>query len=344
MARTRRGRGNLTSTLAVIGAVGAAVGVIALVAWLQGDTGKSASTPSTTTSSSLGKRASAERAASKAWSTEAQAAFGGTGIAQRVTDLASGAHDWMAGSMSTTDFKARLDDDLGAFRTAREAVGKLRPYPYDKRVNEFFRGTTALYVDSVQVYEAALPLPPGDLRTQYDLLARRLRLLGDRVFDRGQTLVDAHLYDTPTPDLDIRKPEEVPNWVAEGLAPGPPLAPAPPPPSSEPQLRQATRPQQSRSAWLKAVADAHAPTDLEVLGAFGSQDPDTLAALATRLVNAAEKLRAVPDPKGDREESARYRLGLLVWADALRTDQLSPSMLAIAQDVALTGTGLILPP
>jgi hypothetical protein len=336
---TRRRRGALAPTLAVLGAVGAAVAVIALVAWLQSDSGGGSSS-SSTTSSTLGKRAQAEQMASKAWSTEAQAAFGGSAIAQRVTDLANGAHDWLAGTMATADFKARLDDDLGAFRTAREAVGKLRPYPYDKRVNEFFRGTTALYDDCVEVYEAALSVPAGDVRTQYDLLARRLRLLGDREFDRGQALIDPHLYDTPTPDIDIRKPEEVPNWVAEGLAAGPPLDTAPSPPSTQPQLRQATRPQQPRSAWLNAVAHAAAPTADDVRAAIDSGDTAKLADLARRLVGAAENLRNVPDPRGDREESARYRLGLLVMADAARTAQLNPSLADVARDVLAAGDHL----
>jgi hypothetical protein len=344
VTRTRRRRGALSSTLAVVVAVGVAAGLIVLVAWLQGGNG-GGDHISTTTSSTLARRAAAERAASQAWSTEAQAAFGGPGIAQRVTDLANGAHDWLAGTMSASDFKLRLDDDLGAFRAAREAVGKLRPYPYDKRVNEIFRGTTALYDDCVEVYEAALSAPAGDVRTQYDLLARRLRVLGDRVFDRGQALIDVHLHDASTPDVDIRRPEEVPNWVAEGLAAGPPLDAAPPPPASEPQLRQATRPQQPRSAWLKAVADAGAPSSVDMTAAFDSSDVSRLADLATRLVGASEKLRNVPDPKGDREESARYRLGLLVLADAARTDQFSPpSHLGIAQDIYLVGAGLTTPP
>jgi len=339
VAPTRRRRGVLSSTVAVVVAVGVAVGAIALVAWLQGDSGGGSSS-SSTTSSTLGTRARAEQAASKAWSTEAQAAFGGPGIAQRVTDLANGAHDWLAGTMSPADFKARLDDDLTAFGAARDAVAKLRPFPYDKRVTVIFGRTTALYVDTVRVYEAALSVPAGDVRTQYDLLARRLRLLGDRVFDRGQALVDAHLHDTPTPDVDIRRPEEVPNWVAEGLAAGPPLDAAPPPASSQPQLRQATRPQQARTAWLKAVTNAAAPTADDVRAAIDSADSARLADLASRLVGAAEKLRNVPDPKGDREESARYRLSLLVLADAARTAQLNPSMADVARDVVAAGDHL----
>ena len=340
MARTGRRRGAVSSTVAVIAAVGAAVAIIAVVAWLQGRKGDGSSSPRSTTSSTLGKRAQAEQTASKAWSTEAQAAFGGPGIAQRVTDLASGARDWLAGTMSAADFKVRLDDDVNAFGATRDAVAKLRPYPYDTRVNEIFGRTAALYLDSVRVYEAALNTPAGDVRTQHDLLARRLRLLGDRIFDRGQALVDAHLYDTPTPDIDIRKPEEVPNWIAEGLAAGPPLDAAPPPPASQPQLRQATRPQQSRAGWLKAVAHANAPSADDVRAAIDSGDPARLLDQASRLVDAAENLRNIPDPKGDREESARYRLGLLVLADAARTAQLNPSLADVARDVLAAAGGL----
>jgi hypothetical protein len=183
-------------------------------------------------------------------------------------------------------------------------------------------------------------------RTQLDLLARRVRLLGDRIFDRGQALIDPHLHDPSTPSaVDIRKPEEVPDWVAEGLAAGPPLDAAPPPKSSQPQLRQATRPQQPRADWLKAVAAAAAPSADDVRAAIAAGDPARLADLATRLVAATEKLRNVPDPKGDREESARLRLSLLVEADAARAAQLAavidaPALSDIARDILAAGEAL----
>jgi hypothetical protein len=341
---TRRGRGALRSTLAVAGVVGVAVGLVALVAVLQrGGDHHTSSTASTSTT--LGARAVQERDASQAWSKEAQAAFGGQAFAQRVTDLATGAHDWLAGTLPADQFASRLQTDLTVFSAGRDAVAALRPYPYDPRVNDLFNRTAKLYVDSVRIYQEALAGPAGDARTQLDRLARRVRLLGDRVFDRGQALIEPHLHDQASTAVDIRRPEEVPNWVAEGLAAGPPLDVAPPPPPSEPQLRQASRPQQPRDAWLKAVQAAAAPSADDVRAAAAAGDTARLAGLATRLVAAAEKLRSQPDPRGDREESTRYRLGLLVDADAARAAQLgalvtAPPLSGIAADILAAGDGL----
>jgi hypothetical protein len=153
--------------------------------------------------------------------------------------------------------------------------------------------------------------PAGDLRTQLDLMAKRLRALADRVFDRGHALVKPALGEKPDPNVDIRLPEEVPNWAAEGLAPGPPLDDPPPAPSEEPQLRQASRPEQPRAQWLAAVEALHPP----------KPTLDSPKETARALVAAAERLRSVPDPAGDREEGARIRLALLVQADGARAAQ-----------------------
>jgi hypothetical protein len=180
-----------------------------------------------------------------------------------------------------------------------------------------------------------VPTPAGDLRTQLDLLARRVRALADRVFDRGHALVKPKLGEKDdNPDVDIRLPEEVPNWVADGLAPGPPLDDPPPPPSTEPQLRQPTRADQPRDQWIA------------VLKALDLPPPslDNPQATARSLIAAVEKLRTTPDPKGDREESARIRLSLLIDADAARSAQAGLAeigrRLLIVADQLWTGPGL----
>ena len=340
-ARTRWG-GALATAAPVAGVVVVIAGLIAAVAWIQGG---GSSKPAATTSTTLDARQRRERSTTQAWSSEAEAAFGGTGLGDRVTMLVQGARDWMAGTLPTDQFKARLDDDLTAFGAIQVAVHRLRAYPYDHRVNDLYGRSAGLYVDTVRAYEVAVTEPPGDVRTQLDLLARRLRELGDRVFDRGQALVNPRLHQPPDPNVDVRLPEEVPNWVAEGLAAGPPLDAPPPPAAAQPRTRQATRPQQRRAAWLAAVTATAAPSIADVRAAIDAGDATRLGDVATRLIAAVERLRTVPDPTGDREESARLRLGYLVRADAARTAQLgaisaTPALTDLARAVLVDADGL----
>ena len=171
----------------------------------------------------------------------------------------------------------------------------------------------------MRVYEAALQTPPGDLRGQLDLLARRVRELGDRVFDRGR--LDLGVAPKRTPDVVVNEPEEVPIWTAEGLAAGPPLDDPPPARADTPPLRAETRPEQSRARWERDVRAATAPSTTSLRAAIQLEDADALRDLARRFVAAAEYLRDKPDPRGGREESARLRLSWLVAADAARSAQ-----------------------
>ena len=209
----------------------------------------------------------------------------------------------------------------GELAASSTAVGALEEFPYDDRVRGLYATSADLYVESVRAYRAAVMLPAGELRDQVVLLARRLRELGDRIFDRGHALVKPFLHDPPVEGIDIRLPEEVPMWEAEGLAVGPPLGPPPPPPLPEPPLRQATRPQQDLGAWMAAVRRAGVPEAAVLPTAVRNADADALRGAAEAFVAAAEVLRAAPDPRRDRERSARVRLALLLYADAARAAQ-----------------------
>jgi hypothetical protein len=252
-----------------------------------------------------------DQAAAKEWEADANAAFGGTDITAQVQDMVRGAREWQEGTRPIEQFQAELDQHHTQFAEDKGRLESLRPFPFDKRVNGLYLDSVQLYIETANAYKAMAATPPGDMRTQLDLLARRVRALADRVFDRGHALVAPKLGDKPNPDVDIRLPEEVPNWVAEGLAPGPPLDDKPPAPSEEPQLRKPTRPDQPRDDWLAGLRALDLPPP-------GLDNPQ---AQARALVAAAERLRDVPDPKGDREEGARIRLSLLVQADGARAVQ-----------------------
>jgi hypothetical protein len=167
------------------------------------------------------------------------------------------------------------------------------------------------------------------------------------VFDQGRVLTAQGLVPTGAPaGAQIELPLEVPDWVAEGLAAGPPLAPAPPPADRYPPLRQGARPTESRSAWVGGVRADGAPTfaELQALTSAGSPAP-ALDADAGRLQTAVDRIFAWPDPAvpHGREQSDRLRLALLVEAEACRVTQaglsgLAPSLLNVAAQLVASVT------
>ena len=262
-----------------------------------------------------------ERAAATAWSDQAQEAYKAlqlTGL-----ELPERVRAWQAGERSDADFLADLGLAEQEVRTVRDAVVDLPPFELDARVAPLYQWSTRIYVEHVRSLQAALARPPGALRDQIVLLARRLRVLGDRVFDRGQARLEPYLHEAPNPDVVIQRPPEVPDWTADGLAAGPPLDDPPGPPASTPALRENERPTQPRAAWAAAVVAAGVPTPSELTGALAANDQARLRALAIRCVTIARDLGAVADPAGrhGREDAAQARLAVLVSGEAARAGQ-----------------------
>lgn len=302
---------NRGRTGALLIAVAAALAVLGVVLTQSGDGDEPRSRP-----------APSNQAAASAWTGEAAAAYEPLG--DTALRLPAYVREWLDGTRPMEQVRVDLKKAQVATTEVRDRLTRLRPFPFDQRVLPLYQSSSVLYVEHVRIYEAALGAPAGDVRTQLDRLARRTRLLGDRVFDRGQALVQPHLDEQPSnPDVVINLPEEVPDWGAEGLAAGPPLAPPPPTPTGPPPLREESRPVQPRASWEAAVRDASAPRVEELRDAMAARDPARLGVLSAQLDGAAQKLRAVADPDGDggREESARTRLHLLVRSEAMRTGQ-----------------------
>ncbi|GAC1315997.1 MAG: hypothetical protein NVSMB12_12350 [Acidimicrobiales bacterium] len=265
-----------------------------------------------------------------AWDSQAAAAFAPLTAALPAFDRAHA--QWVGGTTSGPDLQAAAGAATTAFTDARRRVDALPPFPGDARVNSLYRASVLLDLQSAHADDTAGTLPPGPLSEQVGLLSSRLRHLADRVFDRGRALVQPALGPVD-PNLIVNLPEEVPNWQVEGLAAGPPLDPqapaARPLPASAGELRAPSRPSGSRAAWERAVRSAAIPRASTIDAAVtGVAEVD--GGIARTLVAAAEALRATPDPGGDREESARVRLGLLVDADAVYA----------ARAAALAGAGV----
>jgi hypothetical protein len=266
-------------------------------------------------------RVEREQRAATEWSKLAQTAYKplqvtGLQLPERV-------RAWQAGERSDDELRGDLGLAEQEVVTVRDAVVDLPPFELDPMVAPLYQFSTRIYVEYVRALQGALAQPAGPLRDQLVLLARRLRVLGDRVFDRGQARLAPFLHEPANPDVVIQLPPEVPDWTADGLAAGPPLDDPPGPPASTPALREKTRPTQARAAWVTAVQAAGVPPQAELDAAITAADQGALRALANRCSAIARDLGAVADPTGrhGREDAAQARLGILVTGEAARAAQ-----------------------
>lgn len=265
-----------------------------------------------------------ERDSTVAWEQQAADAF--HPLTSVLSDLTAKAGGWLAGTTPLATYQEALAADVPAVIQGRNQVTGMPDFPFDRRVNDFYGVSSQLYTEMARVAVTLVDLPAGPLRDQEGLAVRRLRELGDRAFDRGRALLVPFRHDPPAPEVEAHLPEEVPNWTVEGLAAGPPLDTLPPGATDLPQLSQTTRPQEPKAQWRDDIGRAGIPTlpalTSAVDGAESSSNGAALAAqqrnLADAYLAAAEVLRSKPDPAGDREESARLRLGLLLYAEGAR--------------------------
>lgn len=233
---------------------------------------------------------------------------------------------WSTGSLGSDQLARTLDQVDGVLVGVDAAVRGLGDHPVDELAGPLVADAVSLYRTAVDSHRAALAADDPDVRTQYDRLGRRLRILGDRVFDRARERTAAAV--DPGEDVRLVLPAEVPDWSRLELSAGPPLAGESSDVAGEmPREREKQRPRQRADEWLAVVERLDVPTADDVREASG--DLTQLGELARELVDAAEALRDVPVPDGDRGRADRVALGWLVLADAARAGQLA----------AVTGTG-----
>jgi hypothetical protein len=209
-----------------------------------------------------------------------------------------------------------------------------------------YRDAAVLYRQHLAVARAAIDVP-DPLGAEVARSAARLRLLADRLYDRARVRLVGE--DPDAPGVEVQRPDEVPDFAYEGLAPGPPLhegAVVAPVSSGQ----SVERPTIAEPAWLAAVDDAEVPTGEELRDALAGAEPVALVALADRFAAAEEVLRAAPDPAGQPERARLTRLAALVEAEAARVGAAAglapndsaagPVLRAGAADLAGVGTAL----
>jgi hypothetical protein len=240
------------------------------------------------------------------------------------------AQEFEGGKVTPADFKPLVDQVLPEFVKARDAVAALPKYKKTPVINKYFVDAADLYVETARIYGVAVDPAADALRAQLSIAAKRVRTLGDRIYDRARVVIDPTFYVAASQDVEIRPPTEVPDWVAEGMAAGPPLAPEPGPAASTPPNREPTcgegvtppcRAEQSKKEWESRLKSAGFPQPPDVARALEAADATKLGELAATYETKTRTLMAGPDPKRDRERAAAVGLGLVTDGEAARLGQ-----------------------
>ena len=264
--------------------------------------------------------------------TEVDAAF--KPLAEAVKVFLPKAQEFETGTLNLADFKGAVDVALPEFLKARDAIAKLERYKAKPVINRYFVDAADLYVETARIYAVAADPAAEALRAQLNLTARRVRTLGDRIYDRGRVVLDPSFY-APTADVEFRPPTEVPDWAAEGMAAGPPLAEIPAPAAPTPPAREPTcgegvtppcRAEQPEKEWESRVKKAGLPQAPDVVRALKAADAARLGTLAATYETKTRELMAGPDPKGRRERAAAVGLGLLTDGEAARLGQAAATL------------------
>jgi hypothetical protein len=238
---------------------------------------------------------------------------------------------WSTGERTAEDLAEVLDRAEPVVLSVAEAARDVPVHPGAPLARPLVGDAADLYVHAVAAHRAALAVDDPAVAQQWDRLGRRLRIVGDRTFDRARELTAPPF--EPSDGVELRLPAEVPDFDRLELAVGPPLEPSDTNiVDAVPRMRDQERPSQPAAAWRAAVEALEAPTVADVEAAVG--DPDELGALARRLVSAAESLREEPVPDGDRGRADRTALRWLVLADAARAAQLVEIDGRIGDDVS----------
>ncbi|MGH8994137.1 MAG: hypothetical protein ACRDYV_05060 [Acidimicrobiia bacterium] len=223
-----------------------------------------------------------------------------TGVLADAGTFDQRAEEVAAGTLPPAQLTAALDASLRRAEGSRDLVGASADLPGVPQARPLYLNAALLYAEALWALRAGVE-SAGPGRAELVLSARRLKVLSNRVYDRGTVLAD--------PGLPVVR--ETPDWAREGLLPAAPPSVAAgwgqtlgefaagvrarvaPPTSDEPSL--------ARMAVL---------VDDEAVAAWGAASSATGAlrdaheARARRLSLLGEDLwRAAPD--GDRPDHPR---------------------------------------
>ncbi|HEX9548816.1 MAG TPA: hypothetical protein VF942_15865, partial [Acidimicrobiales bacterium] len=202
--------------------------VAAIASGSGGGSSNSSATSSSSTSSTLSPRQTAEQKRTQDWQGQVDSDY--QPLANDLIQLLQQIQNWRDGKAPSSQLTTLIDHYLPDFLDIRDELLHQAGYPPAPTAIDSYRTALQLYLEALRVERVATTLPASPLQSQLDLSFRRLRELGDRVYDQGRAALKPLLHEAPpSPDVQTRLPADVPNWAAEGTAAGPPLDATPPP-------------------------------------------------------------------------------------------------------------------
>lgn len=227
-------------------------------------------------------------------------------------DAASG---WESGSESAETARREFEHDLPTLERVHRALQGLAPLDGHASARDDYVAAIGLYVASLQVDEAATEEPSGPLQAQLQHSYERVRGLGDIVFDQGTAELAPQL-GSALAGPDVAAASHVPDWSSDGLAPGPPLV------AFWRAGAAAATGAQPKGKWAAELAMDGAPRQAAVRAAVtGHGRGSSLGTMVAALGAADAFVASVPGKAGDPQAANRMRLGLLVDAEALMSEE-----------------------
>lgn len=220
---------------------------------------------------------------------------------------------WQIGHETPIKVRRQMDLDLPVFKSALAGVSHLAPLPGFPEAKANVVDGVSLYVESFSVIRAATFVRSTPMVKQLQRASTRIRELGDVTFDQGAAELAALLGPGLAGD-DVQAATQIPDWSAEGLAPGAPLISHWKGTPNQPSLTQ------SATAWAVAIKRSGVPSQNSIGDAASGTSPVSktlLAHLANELDRAEVILSGSPGLTGYPQASALLRLSLLIDAEAV---------------------------
>lgn len=168
-------------------------------------------------------------------------------------EMARTAARWVEGGATDDELAAALAGAERALPDLRADVAAVEEPEGAATAHRFHLATVDLYAQAVAAHRAALAAD-GAVQVEINLLARRVRTLADRVYDRARAIVEPAVADPE--GVRVERSDPVPSWEEEGLAPGELLGGAGSSFEAQAQASPVDEPARRRSLQLLVLAEA----------------------------------------------------------------------------------------
>jgi len=240
---------------------------------------------------------------------------------------------WQKGTASDTDLQGIFELGEVNFKDTRDRLQAREPFAQAPQSLENFRLSAQIFLESARIGQTAITVPAGSLRDQLRNQVDRLRNLADRVYDQAEVELAPFVPDPfDNPDVVLLPPPAVPDFAFQGIAVGAPLdTPTPKPAEQRGFIKDEDKPFQPFAQWAAAVRASGVPSADALARGITSGSGEQLRALARSYTASADRLYTTADPRGERTDSTRVQLGLLVDAEAARTAQAATLLQGVPQ-------------